>query len=106
MEYMLWRRVRFAGGFAEGKCTSILVSRFSEDGCKDPIGVGVAELLVRGVVYPLPKEGVAEVDMVVDESEVTLGALRRAPGRFAEPISPKGDSDAADGILLAKGAET
>jgi hypothetical protein len=87
MEYMLWRRVRFAGGFADGKCTSILLSRFSADGCRDPIGVGVAELLVRGVVYPLPKEGVAEVDIVVDESEVMLDALRRALGRFPELIA-------------------
>jgi hypothetical protein len=45
--------------------------------------VGVAELLVRGVVYPLPKDGVAEVK-TVDESDATLESLRRPASRFAD----------------------
>ncbi len=38
---------------------------------------------MRGVVYPLPEEGVADVGMV-DESEFSLDALRRPAGLFTE----------------------
>jgi hypothetical protein len=48
-------------------------------------GVAVSEVLVRGVVYPLPNEGVAEVK-IVDESDATLDAVRRSVAFFAEPI--------------------
>lgn len=86
---MLGPRARLAGTFAAGKCTSIRFSRFPGAGCNESRGVGVAELLVRGVVYPLPKDGVAEVK-TVDESDATLESLRRPVGRFAD-----------DGIVIA-----
>jgi hypothetical protein len=92
---MLWRRVRFAGALATGKCTSILFSRLPDACCKLPCGVGVAEMLVRGVVLPLPRDGLAEVKRV-DESDVTLEALRRpGVGRFAGSIASS-CGDAAD----------
>lgn len=54
--------------------------------CRVFAAVGVAVLLVRGVVYPLLKEGVVDV-RGVDDSEVSLGALRRPAGRFADAIT-------------------
>ena len=40
---------------------------------------------MRGVVDPLPNEGVAEVK-IVDESDAALDALRRSVGFFVDPI--------------------
>ncbi len=84
---MLWRRVRFAVDLAAGKCTSILFSRLPDPCCTLPWRVGVVEMLVSGVVLPLPMDGVAEVRRV-DESDVTLDALRQpGVGRMAGGIA-------------------
>jgi hypothetical protein len=83
MENKLWRRPRFAGSaLTAGNCTSILFSRLLTRVCRASFGVAVEELLVRGVVYPLPDKGVADVKMD-DESDATLDALRRPVGWFA-----------------------
>lgn len=83
MENKFWRRPRFGGSaLTAGKCTSILFGRVLARGCSVSLGVAAEELLVRGVVYPLPDEGVAEVKMD-DESDATLDALRRLVCRFA-----------------------
>lgn len=65
-----------------GKCTSILLERFVEDGCGFSVGAGVAPALVRGVVYPLSEADIADVVMD-DDSELSLAALLRPVGRFA-----------------------
>jgi len=83
---MLWRRVLFAGALAAGRCTSIRLCRFPEASCKLSREIGVAEVLVRGVLFPLAMEGVAEVK-TVDESDATLDALCRPASRFTEGIA-------------------
>lgn len=93
---MLWRRVRFAGALAAGRCTSIRFCRFPEASCKLSREIGVAEVLVRGVLFPLAMDGVAEVK-TVDESEATLDALCRPASRFAEGIASSCWGAAGDG---------
>lgn len=79
---MLFLRVRFTGALTAGKWTSILFIRLPDGPWWLSISAGVVVLLVRGVVYPLPKEGVTDVK-TAEESDAALDALRLPPGLFA-----------------------
>lgn len=69
-----------------GKCTSIRFERRLDEGCNVSLGVGVADMLVSGVVVPLPTESVAGVK-TAEDSEASLDALRGAGGRFLVAIA-------------------
>jgi hypothetical protein len=95
MEKMLFLRVRLTGALTAGKWTSILFIRLPEAAWWLSTSAGVAALLVRGVVYPLPKEGLTDVK-TAEESDMTLDALRLPPGLFDVFIVSGGEVAAED----------